>query len=416
MPSPRFAALHQSATAYSHCVPPPQFQSKTGNSPERASATFNQLPLSSHLHSMSPTSATAASPPQKKGSSVSTAPPPSLSWLEALPVGTHEVIGSFLDAADVCRLSLASRWCLETLVEEGVSVVTLNTGRHVDALEGPVAMFLAAYLRRRRRLKCVRVSLSLDCHTVVPLALAFAAGSCRQVETLRWDLGENPRPADMDIMVSALALNSLPDLKTLNMGEPNYVQSFVSWLATGASPLLENLRIYVGEDEEVPRVLEALIRRSHHEACVPLRHLRFFQYVEERDLMKEFFACRLLANVEELIMGGHGRSWMDAFVVYLEEGLAQGKPRGVKRVQAGFSYDYPSGDAEMLMDVLARGGAPDLEVLDGFVEEKDGFDNAVIWTSHAKWLLETSVMGKRGACPKLLLSTTLWRSSLCLAD
>jgi hypothetical protein len=248
-----------------------------------------------------------------------------------------------------------------------VSVVTLNTGRHVDALEGPVAMFLAAYLRRRRRLKCVRVSLSL-CGRKLPSSRNATLGS---------------------------------------MGEPNYVQSFVSWLATGASPLLENLRICVGEDEEVPRVLEALIRRSHHEACVPLRHLRFFQYVEERDLMKEFFACRLLANVEELIMGGHGRSWMDAFVVYLEEGLAQGKPRGVKRVQAGFSYDYPSGDAEMLMDVLARGGAPDLEVLDGFVEEKDGFDNAVIWTSHAKWLLETSVMGKRGACPKLLLSTTL---------
>ena len=139
---------------------------------------------SSHPPLMSPTSATAASPPQKEGSSASTASFLSLSWLEALPTGTHVVIGSFLHAADVCRLSLASRWCLETFVEEEVSVVTLNSGRDIGVLEGPVAHFLAAYLRRRRRLKCVRVSLNLDCHTVVPLALASAVGSCRQVERL----------------------------------------------------------------------------------------------------------------------------------------------------------------------------------------------------------------------------------------
>lgn len=64
----------------------------------------------------------------------------------------HDVIGSFLDPADVCRLSLGSRWCLKTFVEEGVTFVRLNSGRVVDVLEGPVAMFLAAYLRRRRRL------------------------------------------------------------------------------------------------------------------------------------------------------------------------------------------------------------------------------------------------------------------------
>lgn len=289
-----------------------------------------------------------------------------------------------------------------------MTVVTLNTGRDIGVVEGPVAMFLAAYLRRRRRLKSVRVTLNRDRHMVAPLALAFAAGSCRQVENLRWDLQRNFRPADMDIMVSALALNSLPYLKTLNMGESGSVQAIVSWLATGASPLLENFRACIGEDEEVPGVLEALIKRSRHEACVPLRHLKISQYVEEKDLMKEFFACRLLANVEELILGGHGRSWVDALVVYLEDGLAQGKPRGVKHIQALFFDERPSGDAELLMDVLARGGAPNLEVLDGFDE-----DNAVVWTSHAKWLLKNRiVVGKSGACPKLLLSNTRWRSAI----
>ena len=67
--------------------------------------------------------------------------------------------------------------------------------------------------------------------------------------------------------------------------------------------------------------------------------------------------------------------------------------------------DTPSEDAVMLMDVLARGGAPDLEVLDGFVDDKP-----VIWTPHAKWLLEKKVMG---ACPKLHRSSTRWRSALC---
>ena len=116
-------------------------------------------------------------------------------------------------------------------------------------------------------------------------------------------------------------------------------------------------------------------------------------------------------------MGGHGRSWMAALVVYLEEGLAQGKARGVKCIQARFSNDDPSGDTELLMDVLARGGAPDLEVLDGFVEEEDGFDNGVIWTARAKWLLENKVPARKGACPKLLLrSSTRWRSALCPAE
>lgn len=36
-----------------------------------------------------------------------------------------------------------------------MSVVTLNSGRDIGVLEGPNAMFLTAYLRRRRRLKCV---------------------------------------------------------------------------------------------------------------------------------------------------------------------------------------------------------------------------------------------------------------------
>lgn len=289
-------------------------------------------------------------------------------------------------------------------MEEGVSVVSLISGRDVGLMEGPVAMFLAGYLRRRHRLKCVSVIFNSDGHAVVPLALAFAAGSCRQVEKLHWFLQWNPRPTDTDIMASALALNSLPCLKTLDMDDSNTVQDMVAGLATGASPLLENFRFWVWKDE-VRGVFEALIKRSRHEACVPLRHLRFFQYVEEKNLMKEFFACRLLANVEELLLGGHGRSWVDALVLYLEEGLAQGKPRGVRRVQTHFSADYPSGDALMLMDVLARGGAPDLEVLDGFVD-----DEAVIWTPQAKWLLEKKVMG---ACPKLHLSSTRWRSALC---
>lgn len=66
------------------------------------------------------------------------------------------------------------------------------------------------------------------------------------------------------------------------------------------------------------------------------------------------------------------------------------------------------------MDVLARGGAPDLEVLDGFVERKDGCNNAVVWTSHAKWLFENKVMGgKKAACPRLILCSTYWISALC---
>jgi len=217
-------------------------------------------------------------------------------------------------------------------------------------------------------------------------------------------------------MVSALALNSLPYLKTLDMGESNIVQSIVAGLATGTSPMLENFRACVGEDKEVPGILEALIKRSRPEACVPLRHLRLSQCVEEKDLVEKIFACRLLANVEELIMGGHGRSWMDALVVYLEEGLAQGRPRGVKRIQAWFFDEGPRGDAEMLMDVLARGSAPDLEVLNGFVEEENGSDDGVIWTARAKWLLESRVHnhGKQGACPKLLpRSGTPGRSAVC---
>lgn len=180
---------------------------------------------------------------------------------------------------------------------------------------------------------------------VVPLELAFVAGSCRQLEHLQWFRDWDPIPTDTDIIVSALALNSLPCLKTLDMDGSDNVQPIVAGLATGASPLLEYFKACVGQDEQVPGVLAAIIQRFRHESCVPLRHLKLFQYVEEKELMKEFFACRLLAHVEELILGGHGQSWVDALVGYLEEGLARGKTRGMKRIQAAFSTDYPSGDA-----------------------------------------------------------------------
>lgn len=298
-------------------------------------------------------------------------------------------------------------------MEEGEGCATLDLIPSKASLTvGHHARSLAAFLRRRRRLKVLRVYCASSRPLLAPLALAFMAGSCRQIEELNWHIDVwtvDTEDENLDIIASAIAMDPMPCLKTLKLEDTLPTIAIMTAFATGASPLLENIGIIVYEDNQVADVLTALIARSRHEACVPLRHLRFFQYVEEQALMKDLFACRLLAGVEELIMGGHGRSWMDAFVVYLEEGLAQGKPRGVKRVQAAFSTEFPSGDALMLMDVLARGGAPDLEVLDGFVEGE-----AVIWTSHAKWLLAKKVINC--ACPKLLLSSTRWRSALCPAE
>ena len=39
----------------------------------------------------------------------------------------HEIIGSFIRGKDVGNLSLGSRWCLKTFVEEGESNVTINS-------------------------------------------------------------------------------------------------------------------------------------------------------------------------------------------------------------------------------------------------------------------------------------------------
>ena len=115
-------------------------------------------------------------------------PLPPLSCLEALPLGLHKIIGSFVDGMDVNNLSLGSRWCLKTFVEEGVSTTTIYDldERETPGIRG--AHYLTAYLRRRRRLKELCVSLREDCRVAGRLALAFVAGSCRHLETLHWDV------------------------------------------------------------------------------------------------------------------------------------------------------------------------------------------------------------------------------------
>lgn len=104
--------------------------------------------------------------------------------------------------------------------------------------------------------------------------------------------------------------------------------------------------------------------------------------------------------MDDLLLGGHGRAWIKALVVYLEEGLKQGQPRGVKRLKTGFSPDFDDGDGELLMDVLARGGAPELEELG----ELWCRGYCVHWSPQAQWLFNNKVTGKNGACPKLIIS------------
>ena len=94
----------------------------------------------------------------------------------------HEIIGSFIHGKDVGNLSLGSRWCLKTFVEEGVSEVTIDSFPDKASMpEIHVAMYLAAFLRRRQRLKSLKGQSGYPRSVSAPLALAFAAGSCRQL-------------------------------------------------------------------------------------------------------------------------------------------------------------------------------------------------------------------------------------------
>ena len=193
-------------------------------------------------------------------------------------------------------------------------------------------------------------------------------------------------------------MNALPCLKVLDLRSSELVRSMMMGLATGGSPLLERLTVIVSEYDEIPGVVAALEQRSLHEACTPLCEFKFHQYIEDDALLNRLFACRILASVDNFSLGGHGRAGMKAFVMYLEEGLKQGQPRGVKRFNAEFFCQNPDGNAELLMDVLARGGAPNLEKLGGLCEgERDG----VYWSPQAKWLFNNKVAGQKGACPRL---------------
>jgi hypothetical protein len=151
-------------------------------------------------------------------------------------------------------------------------------------------------------------------------------------------------------------MNALSCLKVLNFYESLTVEAMMAGLAAGGSPLLESLMVPVMEHEELPCVLAALESRSCHETCMPLRQFSMHQYREEKEVLNRLFACRMLASVEHLTLGGHARGWMDALVVYLEEGLKQGRPRGVKRLYAASYCDDPFGDAELLMDFWLEGG------------------------------------------------------------
>lgn len=317
-----------------------------------------------------------------------------LSWLEVLPTGTHGIIGSFVGGRDVGNLSLASRWCLETFVEQGVSTVTINA--FPDEATMPkrhCAMYLAAFLRRRQRLKNLTVNSAYPSLVSEPLALAFAAGCCHHLETLQWDVGDN-----MGIVASAIAMNSLPCLKILILDNSPEVDASLASLATGGSPLLEYMEVAVMEKKELLGVVAALESRSRHKACVPLREFSIFQFADDEEVLNRLFACRMLASVDYFLLGGHGPGWLKALVLYLQRGLEEGSPRGVRHIEAGFSGDFPDGDAELLMDVLARGGAPELEMLSGFCEGRWG---AVYWSPQAQWLFLNAVTGKKGACPKL---------------
>lgn len=320
-----------------------------------------------------------------------------------------------MEPKEVGLLSLASRWCLETFVEEGESAVNLYFIPDKPALAvGPRAQFLAGFLRRRRRLKIFRVITDSSRHLMASLAFAFVAGSCRHIQELDWKSNVCAHGAgddnDLDIIASSFAMNSLPCLRTLRLDDVPNMDAFMMAFASGTSPLLENLVLSVLDDDKVLGVLTAIIERSCHEACIPFRHIRLFQYIEDEVIMRAFLGCRMIASVEELIMGGHGRAWTNALVGYLQMGLAQGKPRVVKRIQTIFSSDYPSGDAELLMRVLAKGGAPESDVLEGVFEEEL---YGLIWSSEAKWLFENKITDKAGACPKLRPRSTPWMSELC---
>ena len=146
------------------------------------------------------------------------------------------------------------------------------------------------------------------------------------------------------------------------------------------------------KDDELPGVVAALEQRSLHEACVPLREFELHQYGEDEELLNRLFASRMLASVGNVTIGGHGRAGMEALAENLEDGLKQGQPRGVTYIRFESGGDRPDGDAELLMEVLARGGAPELENLWGLREDGDG----VHWSPQAKWLFNNKVVGKEG--------------------
>lgn len=319
---------------------------------------------------------------------------PSLSSLETLPPGIHEIIGSFVDGKDMGYLSLGNRWCLKAFVEEGVTEVTINSAPDTALMpEEYGAMYLGAFLKRRKRLQTLKVMPGDPCPDLTPLALAFAAGSCRQLKELHWDVDRN-----METVASAIAMNALPCLRVLELPGWKRVKPMVMGLATGGSPLLDTLIVIVSKGEEVPGVVAALEQRSLHEACVPLQEFSFHQYIEDDAIINRLFACRMVASVEHFTLGGLGQTVMKAFVVFLEEGLKQGQPRGVKSLYADFYCHAPKGDAELLMDVLARGGAPELEQLLGvWDKERD----SVYWSPQPKWLFTNKITGKNGTCPKL---------------
>lgn len=175
-------------------------------------------------------------------------------------------------------------------------------------------------------------------------------------------------------------------------------------VTTGASPSLEDLNYYSGED-----LVAALESRSLVNACLPLRRLQVYDNSEDGAILKRLFACCMLASVEELILEGAGKAWMTALVTYLEKGLDENRPRSIKIIRLDFNDDYYSpGDAEPLVSVLARGGAPELRILDG-VESGENGVSGVIWSSQATSLFRSTVIGKEGACPKLYMDNpTPW--------
>lgn len=225
----------------------------TLNSPTSASQPTGAQPLTAKRPAPSTSfyvhqrrcSRPPASPGQEANATataVSVLPRSPPSGLEVLPPGVHEVVGSFVNGKDIGNLSLGSRWCLKTFVEEGESNVTIKSFPDKASMpEIHGAMYLAAFLRRRQRMKSLIVMFEYHayesnhqpaCPDLTPLALAFAAGSCRQLEELHWDVDHNT-----ETVASAIALNALPCLKVLDLRSSGLVRSMMMGLATGGSPL-----------------------------------------------------------------------------------------------------------------------------------------------------------------------------------